>query len=65
MVREDCGPESWMPSALRVSRLGGGWSSFFKVTKGEEAMEPDRAPRTPPGWTAEIFLVIYKRYPLR
>jgi hypothetical protein len=44
-----------MLSALRVSRLGGGWSSFFKVAKGEEAMEPDRAPRTSPGWTTEIF----------
>jgi hypothetical protein len=29
--RQDCGPESRMLSALRVSRLGGGWSSLFKV----------------------------------
>jgi hypothetical protein len=49
--------------ALGTSRLAAGrsWSSFFKVARGEEAMEPDRAPRTPPGWTAEIFLGdIYK-----
>ena len=36
-----------MLSTLRVSQLGGGWSSFFKVAKGEEAMGPNRAPRVP------------------
>jgi alkylated DNA nucleotide flippase Atl1 len=34
-------------SALRISQLGGGWSSLSKVAKGEEAMEPNRAPRVP------------------
>jgi hypothetical protein len=52
-----------MLSVLHVFWLGGGWSSFFKVMRGEEAMDLDRAPRTPPVWTDEIFLVIYKRYP--
>jgi hypothetical protein len=35
--RQYCGPKPWMPSALRVSRLGGGWSSIFRVARGEEA----------------------------
>jgi hypothetical protein len=26
-----------MPSALRFSWLGGGWSSIFKAVRGEEA----------------------------
>jgi hypothetical protein len=42
-----CGPGSWTPSALRISRLGGGWSSFFKVMMREEAIEPNHAPHVP------------------
>ena len=34
-------------SVLLISQLGGGWSSLSKVTKGEEAMEPNHAPRVP------------------
>ena len=35
--------------ALGTSRLAAGrsWSLFFKVARGEEAMEPNRAPRVP------------------
>jgi hypothetical protein len=44
-----------MPSALRDSRLGGGWSSIFKVARGEEARSPNRAPGVRFRWTAEIF----------
>jgi hypothetical protein len=45
--RQYCGPKSWTPSALRVSWMGGA-DPFFKVAMGEEAIEPNRAPRVPP-----------------